>query len=264
MTYLRLLKKSNKTIEPYYSNTDIMQEALSTGIKRKQFVQKMFNDIAHRYDLLNHLLSGGTDVYWRRKAISKLSIPQNSLVLDIACGTGDFAFTAQKHKNAKVYGIDIATNMLTLGKQKTIDKEKSDKIKFLAGDGEKLPFEDSAFDAVTISFGVRNMGDIKKNLSEMSRVLKPGGELIVLEFSTPKSKSLNKIYGFYFHKVLPFIGKIISKDKEAYKYLPVSVDYFPARREFARWIEDEDFSPVNFWRLFNGIAVIYKGVKKIT
>ena len=239
-----------------------MQDVLTDDTKRKQYVQKMFNDIAHRYDLLNHLLSGGTDVYWRRRAISKLNIPQDSLVLDIACGTGDFAFTTQKLKKAKIYGIDIATNMLTLGKQKSIDKEKSDNIKFLAGDGEKLPFNDEVFDAVTIAFGVRNMGDVKKNLSEMSRVLKPGGELIVLEFSTPKSNFLKKAYRIYFHNVLPFVGKIISKDKEAYTYLPVSVDYFPPRREFARWIEDVDFSPVNFWRLFNGIAVIYKGVKK--
>jgi len=239
-----------------------MQEALTIGTKRKQYVQKMFNDIAHRYDLLNHLLSGGTDVYWRRKAISKLNIPKESLVLDIACGTGDFAFTTQKLKKSKVYGIDIAKNMLTLGKQKATEKNKSDKIKFLAGDGENIPFAKETFDAVIIAFGVRNMGDIKKNLNEMSRILKPGGELIVLEFSTPKSNFLKKAYRIYFHKVLPFIGKIISKDKMAYTYLPVSVDYFPPRREFARWIEDEDFSPVNFWRLFNGIAVIYKGVKK--
>jgi demethylmenaquinone methyltransferase / 2-methoxy-6-polyprenyl-1,4-benzoquinol methylase len=239
-----------------------MQDALTTGAKRKKYVQKMFNDIAHRYDLLNHLLSGGTDVYWRRKAISKLNIPHDSLVLDIACGTGDFAFTTQKHKKTNVYGIDIATNMLTLGKQKTIDKKKSDKIKFLAGDGEKLPFNDEVFDAVTIAFGVRNMGDIKKNLGEMSRVLKPGGELIILEFSTPKSKTFRNLYNFYFHKILPAIGKLISKDNEAYTYLPASVDHFPKPREFARWIEDENFYPANYWRLFNGIAIIYKGVKK--
>jgi len=239
-----------------------MQEAITNGNKRKKFVQKMFNDIAHRYDLLNHLLSGGTDIYWRRKAISKLNINSDSLVLDIACGTGDFAFTTNKLKKSKVFGIDIATNMLELGNQKAIEKEQSDNIKFLAGDGEKLPFKNEVFDAVTIAFGVRNMGDIKENLREMSRVIKPGGELIILEFSTPKSKTLKKIYRTYFHKILPFIGKIISKDKKAYTYLPISVEHFPARREFARWIEDEDFSPVNFWRLFNGIAVIYKGIKK--
>jgi demethylmenaquinone methyltransferase/2-methoxy-6-polyprenyl-1,4-benzoquinol methylase len=239
-----------------------MRQALTTGDKRKQYVQKMFNDIAHRYDLLNHLLSGGTDIYWRRKAISKLSIPPDSLVLDIACGTGDLAFTTQKLKKSNVIGLDIATKMLVLAKQKTIDKKKADKINFLAGDGENIPFADGSFDAVTVAFGVRNMGDVKKNLSEMSRVIKSGGELIILEFSTPKSKLLKKIYRIYFHKILPFIGKLISKDEEAYNYLPASVDYFPPRREFARWIEDEEFTPVNFWRLFNGIAVIYKGVKK--
>jgi demethylmenaquinone methyltransferase / 2-methoxy-6-polyprenyl-1,4-benzoquinol methylase len=239
-----------------------MQQALTTGDKRKQYVQKMFNDIAHRYDLLNHLLSGGTDIYWRRKAISKLNISSGSLVLDIACGTGDLAFTTQKLKKSNVIGLDIATKMLTLAKQKTVDKKKADKINFLAGDGENIPFVDGSFDAVTVAFGVRNMGDVKKNLSEMSRVIKSGGELIILEFSTPKSKFIKKIYRIYFHKILPFIGKLISKDKGAYTYLPTSVDYFPPRRELARWIEDEEFSPVNFWRLFNGIAVIYKGIKK--
>lgn len=239
-----------------------MQEVLTSGNKRKQYVQKMFNDIAHRYDLLNHLLSGGTDIYWRRKAISKLNINSDSIVLDLACGTGDLAFTTNKLKKSKVFATDIATNMLDLGKQKATDKNKSEKIKFLAGDGENLPFKDNGFDAVTIAFGVRNMGDIHQNLREMSRVLKPGGELIILEFSTPKSKFLKKMYRIYFHKILPFIGKLISKDNDAYMYLPVSVDYFPARREFARWIEDVDFSPVTFWRLFNGIAVIYKGIKK--
>ncbi|MCK5032032.1 MAG: bifunctional demethylmenaquinone methyltransferase/2-methoxy-6-polyprenyl-1,4-benzoquinol methylase UbiE [Calditrichia bacterium] len=239
-----------------------MQQVLANGNKRKQYVQKMFNDIAHRYDLLNHLLSGGTDIYWRRKAISKLNISPDSLVLDIACGTGDFAFTTQKLKKSNVIGLDIATKMLSLGKQKAIDKKKSDKIHFLAGDGENIPFADKSFDAVTVAFGVRNMGDVKKNLNEMSRVIKPGGELIILEFSTPKLKIIKKLYRVYFHKILPGIGKLISKDKEAYTYLPVSVDYFPVRREFARWIEDEDFYPVNFWRLFNGIAVIYKGIKK--
>jgi len=238
-----------------------MNDVLTDGNRRKQYVQKMFNDIAHRYDLLNHLLSGGTDVYWRRKAISKLNINSDSLVLDIACGTGDFAFTTNKLKKSKVIGIDIATKMLNLGKQKSIDKKKSNKIKFLAGDGEKLPFNDEVFNAVTIAFGVRNMGDIKKNLSEMSRVLKPGGELIILEFSTPKSNLFKKAYMFYFHKILPGIGKLISKDKEAYTYLPVSVNHFPKPKEFERWIEDEDFNPVNYWRLFNGIAIIYKGLK---
>jgi len=260
MTFHRHLKKFNNIIELENPNNKNMQDILTDA---KEYVKKMFNDIAHRYDLLNHLLSGGTDIYWRRKAISKLNINANSLVLDIACGTGDLAFTSNKVKKSKVFGIDIATNMLELGSQKAIEKGKMDYVKFLAGDGEKLPFNDKVFDAVTIAFGVRNMGDIKKNLREMSRVLKPGGELIVLEFSTPKSNMFKKAYMFYFHKILPGIGKLISKDKDAYKYLPVSVNHFPKPKEFERWIEDENFNPVNYWRLFNGIAIIYKGVKKI-
>lgn len=239
-----------------------MQHALTDGKTRKEYVQKMFNDIAHRYDLLNHLLSAGTDIYWRRKAVSKLNINSGSLILDIACGTGDLAFTSNKLKKSKVYGIDIATKMLELGNRKAQEKGTSENVKFFAGDGENLPFNNEVFDAVTIAFGVRNMGNVKKNLSEMSRVLKPGGQLIVLEFSTPKLNFLKKIFRIYFHNILPLIGRIISKDQKAYTYLPVSVDYFPPRREFARWIEDADFSPVCFWRLFNGIAVIYKGIKK--
>lgn len=240
-----------------------MQKVLTNGNERKQYVKKMFNDIAHRYDFLNHLLSGGTDVYWRRKAISKLNLSADSLVLDIACGTGDLAFTTYKLKKSKVIAVDIATNMLTLGKQKAEEKKQSKYVHFLAGDGENIPFADKSFDAVTIAFGVRNMGDIKKNLNEMSRILKPGGEIVILEFSTPKSKLLKNIYVYYFHKILPGIGKFVSKDKDAYTYLPESVSDFPKPREFARWIEDEDFDPVNYWRLFNGIAIIYKGVKKL-
>jgi len=238
-----------------------MNTQLATGEKRKTYVRKMFNDIAHRYDLLNHLLSGGTDIYWRRRAISKLSIPENSLVLDIASGTGDFAFTTIKLKKSKVVGVDIAQNMLTLGKQKAIDKNKNGSILFVAGDGEHLPLKSESFDAVTIAFGVRNMGDINKNLNEMNRILKPGGELIILEFSSPKSKTLNNIYRKYFFSILPAIGKLISKDKEAYTYLPVSVEAFPKPREFCRWIEDEGFKQIEYWRLFNGIAIIYKGKK---
>jgi demethylmenaquinone methyltransferase/2-methoxy-6-polyprenyl-1,4-benzoquinol methylase len=239
-----------------------MQEVLTNGNNRKKFVQNMFNAIADRYDLLNHILSGGTDIYWRRKAISKLNISPNSLVLDIACGTGDFAFTTHKLKKSKVIGIDIATKMLLLGKKKAVDRDSSGNIHFLAGDGENIPFASGTFDAVTIAFGVRNMEDIKKNISEMSRILKPNGEIIILEFSTPKLILFKKMYMFYFHKILPAIGRMISKDKEAYTYLPMSVDYFPRPKEFARWIEDEDFYTINYWRLFNGIAIIYKGIKK--
>lgn len=239
-----------------------MKQAQINGDERKKYVQKMFNSIAVRYDLLNHLLSGGTDIYWRRKAISKLNIKPNSLVLDIACGTGDLAFTTYKLKDSNVIAVDIATNMLYLGKDKSIKNKSAERVKFLAGDGENIPFRNNSFNAVTIAFGVRNMGDIKMNLAEMSRILKPGGELIILEFSNPKSALFKKMYNYYFHKILPKIGNLLSKDKEAYTYLPVSVDYFPKPREFARWIEDEDFWPVDYWRLFNGIAIIYKGVKR--
>lgn len=238
-----------------------MDRILTRGEKRKQYVRKMFNDIANRYDLLNHLLSAGSDIYWRRKAILKLNIPEHALVLDLACGTGDFAFTAIKMKKAKVVGIDIALNMLTIGKQKAENQNRTNSISFVAGDGEKLPLKSDSFDAVIIAFGVRNMGNVNENLREMNRILKPGGELLILEFSTPKSRLLRRIFRIYFYKILPAIGRLISKDPEAYDYLPESVDYFHNRREFSRIIEDENFFKVRYWRLFNGIAVIYKGIK---
>lgn len=238
-----------------------MKRVLSNGEKRKQYVREMFNNIAPKYDLLNRLLSVGADNYWRRQAILKMNIPPDSLVLDIACGTGDFAFASNKLKNSKVYAIDIAPNMLSLAQQKAKKKSGNSEVIFLAGDGEDIPFSNESFDAVTIAFGIRNMGDIKQNLSEMYRILKPGGELIILEFSIPKSPFIRKMFQRYFFKILPRVGNKISKDPEAYRYLPESVEIFPPRREFVRWIEDENFSKIQYWRLFNGIAAIYKGVK---
>jgi demethylmenaquinone methyltransferase/2-methoxy-6-polyprenyl-1,4-benzoquinol methylase len=242
------------------SLTDRM--VLTKGNERKKYVRKMFNSIAHRYDLLNHLLSAGVDVLWRKKAISILkNINRHSLVLDLATGTGDFAFETHQVKKAKVIGVDLAKNMLALANKKKKKKEKGNALTFLNGDGEALPFSDKRFDAVTISFGIRNMGSIEAALSEIWRVLKINGQVIILEFSTPKFKPFRYIYSFYFKTILPKIGKMISKDKAAYTYLPASVDKFPSISEFVKLMENSGFVKISTDSLLNGVAVIYSGNK---
>ena len=232
-----------------------------SGIERKKYVKKMFNGIAHRYDLLNHLLSGGIDIYWRKKAISKLDPKEGDAILDLACGTGDFAIETSKRELCTVIGADIALEMLKLGKDKIQSKYKGNRIPFVNADGEQLPFKNSCMNGVTIAFGIRNMGVITDALREMNRILMPNGKAVILEFSTPTSKLFKKIYLFYFNVILPFVGRLISNDPEAYRYLPESVGNFPLIEKFVGLMEETGFSNVHYWKLLNGIAVIYEGKK---
>jgi demethylmenaquinone methyltransferase / 2-methoxy-6-polyprenyl-1,4-benzoquinol methylase len=228
---------------------------------KKAQVATMFNNISKRYDLLNHLLSMGIDKYWRRRAIKLLKKEKPETVLDIATGTGDFAIATLKANPKKITGVDISEGMLGVGKKK-INKLNLDKtIELKYGDSENLPFEDNSYDAVTASYGVRNFENLKQGLTEMLRVLKPGGILVILEFSKPKSFPFKQLFNFYFRFILPIIGRLISKDKSAYTYLPESVKAFPEGEDFINILNELGYKQTRCIPLTFGISSIYTGKK---
>ncbi|MDY6801597.1 MAG: bifunctional demethylmenaquinone methyltransferase/2-methoxy-6-polyprenyl-1,4-benzoquinol methylase UbiE [Bacteroidota bacterium] len=229
---------------------------------KKEQVALMFNNIAQRYDFLNHLLSLGIDKIWRKKAIKRLSdIKQNPILLDIACGTGDLAIEALKLNPQKIIGIDISSEMLKIGQHKIKQKKCSHIIQLQKGDAENIPFDDNFFDGITVAFGVRNFENLSKGLIEMLRVLKPGGNVVILEFSKPTLFPVKQIYQFYFNVILPVIGKFFSKDHSAYTYLPESVKCFPEQGQFIKEMEKAGFSQSNYKSLTFGIATIYYAKK---
>ena len=228
---------------------------------KKEQVAKMFDNISHRYDFLNHFLSLGIDKVWRRKAISMLKPLHPKLILDVATGTGDFAIQALSLNPDRIFGIDISEGMLEMGRNKLKDRNLSSKIELLQGDSENIPFEENKFDAVTVAFGVRNFENLEKGLREIFRVLKPGGKLIVLEFSRPKAFPMKQGYNFYFKTILPKIGRMVSSDKSAYTYLPESVEAFPDGADFLRILENVGFKQSQCKALTFGISSIYSGAK---
>ncbi|MCK5168813.1 MAG: bifunctional demethylmenaquinone methyltransferase/2-methoxy-6-polyprenyl-1,4-benzoquinol methylase UbiE [Bacteroidales bacterium] len=222
----------------------------------------MFNNIARRYDFLNHFLSLGIDRIWRKKAIQCLKdISPNPVILDVASGTGDLAIAALKLNPEKVIGIDISEEMLNVGIEKIRRKGYQDIIELQKGDSENMKFDSDFFDGITAAFGVRNFENLNKGLSEMYRVLKTGGKTVVLEFSKPKVFPVKHIYKFYFKVILPLVGNIISKDDSAYTYLPESVDQFPERELFIKELEKVGFKDCTFRSLSFGIASVYSAVK---
>ena len=224
---------------------------------KKEQVAEMFDNISHRYDFLNHFLSLGIDKLWRKKAVKILSAIQPKVILDVATGTGDFAIESLSLKPTEVVGIDISQGMLDKGIVKIKKNGQEDIIELKYGDSEDIPFEDNYFDAITVAFGVRNFENLEKGLSEMKRVLKTGGMAVVLEFSKPKAFPIKQIYNFYFHKVLPGIGKLVSKDASAYTYLPESVEAFPEGKEFEDILKKLGFQYKSTHTLFFGISSIY-------
>ena len=208
---------------------------------KKQQVAEMFNKISKRYDFLNHFLSLGIDIYWRRRAISLLRKDKPKVILDIATGTGDFAIEALKLNPERVIGIDISEGMLQVGREKLKKNGFDQVVELKLGDSEKLLFEDNKFDSVIVAFGVRNFEELKVGLEDMYRVLKPGGKTVILEFSRPKMFPFRQIYDFYFRLILPKIGRIISGDNSAYKYLPESVLEFPYGDKFLKILENVGF-----------------------
>ena len=228
---------------------------------KKAQVAEMFNNISQRYDLLNHILSMGIDILWRRKAIKLLQEVKPDTVLDVATGTGDFAIEALRLKPSKITGIDISQGMLDMGKIKMKNKGYDSKIEMLLGDSENLPFNDNMFDAITVGFGVRNFENLEKGITEMHRVLSEKGKIAILEFSKPRKFPIKQFYNFYFLNVLPAIGKLISKDPRAYTYLPESVKAFPDGEDFVSIMQKCGYKEVKQIPLTFGIASIYIGKK---
>lgn len=245
-------KFAHDNIKPYHTSKK----------EKKQQVAEMFNSVAFRYDFLNRFLSVGIDVRWRKKAILRLKTLKPQKILDVASGTGDVAIMTAKLLNPKkIVGIDISEGMLQVGKEK-INKEKlSHIIELQIGDSEKLNFEDNIFDAITVAFGVRNFQNLEKGIAEMYRVLRPGGKLIVLEFSRPKNIAFKQFYKLYMNVVTPGIGKMISKNKEAYQYLNDSIKAFPERADFIELMNNAGFLNTSYEALTMGICCIYEGTK---
>ncbi|MGE5424887.1 MAG: bifunctional demethylmenaquinone methyltransferase/2-methoxy-6-polyprenyl-1,4-benzoquinol methylase UbiE [Syntrophothermus sp.] len=228
---------------------------------KKQMVREMFDDISPRYDFLNHFLSFGTDFHWRAKFVRMLAKHHPDIILDIATGTGDLAIAMMKIKPEKVIGMDISEKMLEVGKRKIKLKNLDQMIELKKGDAENLPFPDETFDAVTVAFGVRNYEDLEKGLSEMRRILKPGGVMQILEFSKPGSAIVRGFYGLYSAIVIPLAGKIISGNKNAYTYLPESVAAFPSGNQFLEIMKKTGMNNLVHTPLTFGIASVYSGIK---
>ncbi|HHL57860.1 MAG: bifunctional demethylmenaquinone methyltransferase/2-methoxy-6-polyprenyl-1,4-benzoquinol methylase UbiE [Bacteroidetes bacterium] len=229
---------------------------------KKVRVEAMFNDIAPRYDFLNHFLSLGIDIRWRKKVRRLIAPIQPKQILDVATGTGDLAIELTRLNPQKITGVDIAANMLEIGKEKVAAKKLSGIIELLLGDSEDLPFENNSFDAVTVAFGVRNFEHLQKGLGEMYRVMRPGGMVAILEFSKPKAFPFRQIYNFYFKYILPGLGRMVSKNEEAYTYLPESVSAFPEDQAFINELEKAGYSETKQKRLTMGIATLYTATKK--
>jgi demethylmenaquinone methyltransferase / 2-methoxy-6-polyprenyl-1,4-benzoquinol methylase len=228
---------------------------------KKAQVAKMFNNISGNYDFLNHFLSLGIDKGWRKKAVKILKPLAPKMILDVATGTGDFALQALELNPTKVIGIDISDGMLEVGRKKVQNRQLSSKVELLNGDSENLQFEENKFDAVTVGFGVRNFENLEKGLGEILRVMKPGAMLVVLEFSKPRSFPFKQIYSVYFKSILPKLGRMVSKDKSAYTYLPESVDAFPDGKDFENILQKVGFKKTTCKPLTFGISSIYTAVK---
>jgi demethylmenaquinone methyltransferase / 2-methoxy-6-polyprenyl-1,4-benzoquinol methylase len=228
---------------------------------KKEQVAKMFNSISGNYDFLNHFLSLGIDITWRRKAIKLLQPSQPKLILDVATGTGDFALEALKLNPDKVIGIDISEGMLEVGRRKMKERNLTGKIELQLGDSENLPFEENKFDALIVAFGVRNFENLEKGLSEMLRVIKPGGTVVILEFSRPRQFPFKQFYNFYFKFILPKIGRWVSSDKSAYTYLPESVQAFPDGDQFIQLLSRLGYKNTACKPLTFGISSLYTGTK---
>lgn len=240
-----------KTVKPYKESS----------LSKKEQVATMFDNIAGNYDFLNHFLSLGIDIFWRKRLVRKLQKQKPQNILDVATGTADLAIAMMKIKPFNVVGIDISNGMLEVGRKKIKQQDLEKTIQLQQADSEDLPFKDATFDAVTVSFGARNFENLQKGLSEMARVLKPGGKIYILEFSKPTLFPFKQLYDFYFKFVLPLIGKLLSKDNAAYSYLPESVKAFPHGKELNSIIENCGYTNAKNYPLTMGIASIYTAQK---
>lgn len=221
----------------------------------------MFDNISGKYDFLNRSLSFGIDVWWRKRMMKELRQVHPAKILDVATGTADVALEAVSLKPESIIGIDISEGMLSIGRIKIEKRGLSQKISLQKADSENLPFENDSFDAVTVAFGVRNFENLEKGLSEINRVLKPGGKLVILEFSRPSLPVIKQVYDFYFRTICPWWGKIISSDFSAYKYLYDSVRAFPEGKDFTNIAASAGMKEMKAKRVTLGIVSLYTGVK---
>lgn len=230
---------------------------------KKSQVRTMFDRIAPSYDALNHLFSFGIDHLWRRRTVRELRKYAPERVLDVATGTCDLAIALAKGiEGVKVTGVDLSSEMVEIGRKKVAKKGLAERIELSIGDAEKLEFADESFDAVTVGFGVRNFAHKELGLKEMTRTLRKGGVMAILEFSQPNNKIYGALYRFYFHKVMPVVGGWLSRDRAAYAYLPASVDKFPAPERFVEMMREAGLSECSAEPLTFGTAYIYIGVKR--
>lgn len=232
----------------------------NTEAGKKREVEDMFDNIAPKYDLLNHVLSMKIDVLWRNKLVKWMNEDAPKLVLDVATGTGDLAIAVQKKTGAKVVGLDLAQQMLNVGMTKIKNINLDSQIEMIKGDAENLTFTDNKFDAVCVAFGVRNFENLNKGLEELRRVVKENRSVFILEFSKVEG-FLAPFYMFYFKNILPKIGRLVSKDARAYTYLPDSVNAFPYGEKMKNILLETGFKKVEYKKLTLGVATIYKATK---
>ena len=245
----------------HFSHDMVVPFKNSADSKKKQ-VENMFDKIAFRYDFLNRFLSAGIDVGWRKKAIQQLIPDEPKYILDVATGTGDFAITCNKIlKPHRIVGIDISEGMLEIGRKKIIHSNLQDKIELLHGDSEDMDFADNSFDAVTVAFGVRNFANLEKGLSEIRRVLKPGGKVIILECTKPSAPIVKQLYYFYMKYITPRIGKMIAKNNDAYQYLNESILEFPEKTTFIKILNQANYRNAFYKTLTLETCTIYSGEK---
>lgn len=237
-------------------------ERTADELKHARAVREMFSGIATKYDFLNHFLSVNIDKRWRRLVSKRLKdVLENpdALVLDVACGTGDLSIELQRNASAKVFGTDFCRPMLEIAFDK--NEKTARKIPYVEADGMNLSFADANFDAVTIAFGLRNFSNWQNGLAEFHRILKRGGKLVILEFSTPVVPGFRQLFQFYFSNILPRIGGAVSGSRGAYEYLPDSVSRFPDQKNLAKMLESTGFTDVEYKNLTGGIAAIHSGIK---
>lgn len=230
-------------------------------LDKKKQVEQMFDTISEKYDHLNRVISFGIDVKWRKKVVALVAAKNPTAILDIATGTGDLIISLAKTDAQKLIGLDISEGMLSVGRKKIAEKNLENRIEMVQGDSEELPFETNSFDAITVAFGVRNFEHLEKGLTEICRVLKPGGTFVVLETSVPTKTPFKQGYGLYCNHVLPLIGKLFSKDRVAYSYLSESAASFPYGKSFNNILKKTGFTNVKDIPQTFGVATIYTASK---